>query len=221
MVERSRIGLYGGTFNPIHIAHLRVAQEIWSLCRLDKVVFVPSYNPPLKREGIVSFDDRVEMIRMAIEDNPRFLLSNAESKREGPSYTLLTLKDMKRQFYDSVLFFIIGIDAFLDLPNWHMPEKIVAATNLIVTTRPPWQLTNVLQSPFIETSEVELTSEDNDASSIELPLKGSNRLTLCRVTPLAISSTTIRELTRRGESIKYLLPENVESYIINKGLYKK
>ncbi|MBF0537467.1 MAG: nicotinate (nicotinamide) nucleotide adenylyltransferase [Nitrospirae bacterium] len=227
MIKGRGIGLYGGTFNPIHAAHLMVAQEIWSYCRLERVVFIPSYNPPLKRDGIASFEDRVAMIKMAIAGNPHLQISEVEANIEGPSYTLLTLMELKRQFPGSELFFIAGIDTFLDLPNWHLPERIVSATNFIVTTRPPWHLANLLRSPFVEASRDVL--EGFEGTSIELPIRGGNRLILCKVTPLAISSSTIRELIRigsdslltvAGQDTTHLLHQDVRSYISAKGLYR-
>ncbi|MBF0338590.1 MAG: nicotinate (nicotinamide) nucleotide adenylyltransferase [Nitrospirae bacterium] len=221
MSERHGIGLYGGTFNPIHVAHLTVAQEIWLHCRLQRVIFIPSYNPPIKREGIVSFADRVAMIKLAIGDSSHLEISEVETRRQGPSYTLLTLMDMQAQFPGSELFFIAGIDTFLDLPNWHLPEQIVSTTSFIVTTRPPWRAPDLLKSPFIQTPEEVLEGfEGASHTSIELPVRGGKSLILCKVTPLEIASSTIRELTRLGKDTTHLLHHDVHTYINVKGLYK-
>ncbi|KJU82923.1 putative nicotinate-nucleotide adenylyltransferase [Candidatus Magnetobacterium bavaricum] len=226
MSVRDGIGLYGGTFNPIHVAHLMVAQEIWSHCRLRRVVFIPSYNPPVKREGIVSFEDRVAMIEMAIGGSPHLQLSEVEAKRQGPSYTLLTLMEMRRQFPDSELFFIAGIDTFLDIPNWYLPQQILSATSFIVTPRPPWHVTDLLQSPFVEVPVGGLEGFEgtdhraSESPTIELPVRGGNRLILCKVTPLEVSSSTIRELIRLGKDTSRLLHHDVYSYISSRGLYK-
>ncbi len=190
-------------------------------CRLQRVIFIPSYNPPIKREGIVSFADRVAMIKLAIGDSSHLEISEVETRRQGPSYTLLTLMDMQAQFPGSELFFIAGIDTFLDLPNWHLPEQIVSTTSFIVTTRPPWRAPDLLKSPFIQTPEEVLEGfEGASHTSIELPVRGGKSLILCKVTPLEIASSTIRELTRLGKDTTHLLHHDVHTYINVKGLYK-
>lgn len=214
---KKRVGLFGGAFNPVHNAHLRVAQEVRELCNLAQVVFIPSYRPPFKKEVQADFHDRVDMLAMAIEGNPYFAMSLCESRSEEPSYTALTLDYVLAEYVGCELFFIIGLDAFLDMEKWYKPHEILSKSHIVVVNRGGIPLETIEKSPFIDDGAMALPDTSGPVRMIGLKTGGST--TLCHVTSMEISSTMIRALVREGKSIKYLLPEKVESFIINKGLY--
>ncbi|QWR76520.1 nicotinate-nucleotide adenylyltransferase [Candidatus Magnetomonas plexicatena] len=213
------IGLFGGTFNPVHYGHLRAAEEVLTAFSLEKVVFIPSCNPPLKKQGLAPSDDRLEMVRLAAESNVRFEVSDIESKRQGLSYTIWTLKELLQDYGDhAVLYFILGMDSFLDLPNWYQALDVISTVNFIILTRPPLNENEILKSPYVDADALSFYASKNVT---KVKLKHKKDAFLLKVTAIDISSTQIRQLISRGESVKYLLPENVQSYIIHKGLYRE
>lgn len=215
-----KIGILGGTFNPVHFGHLRTAEEVRELLTLDKVLFIPSGNPPLKTEGLAKSLDRYEMVRLAVAGNRFFDVLDIECARPGKSYTVDTVKRLKEQYHDSQLSLILGIDAFLDLPNWYEPEKLVSTLDFIVVSRPGTRFSDLLSSPYLDAVKPVLSDLDvGKAASCPLRLHSSRVVELLRVTPMAISSTDIRSRVKRGLTIKYLLPEKVESFIISNRLY--
>ncbi len=221
MAPPEKIGCFGGTFNPVHYAHLRVAEEIRSSLSLNKVLFIPSYSPPLKTKELASPQDRFKMVEMAIEGNPSFEISYIKYEKTGFSYTADTLKKVKDIHTDKELFFIMGIDTFLELPKWHKPEFIVDYIDLIVISKPKWSFQNLLRSPYIKTTRSIIDKFEKSRSKTQkISLFNNRSLILLKTTLMDISASRIRELIRKKRSIKYLLPEKIESYIISKGLYK-
>ncbi|NOX20334.1 MAG: nicotinate-nucleotide adenylyltransferase [Nitrospirae bacterium] len=214
--SKKKIGILGGTFNPIHFGHLRLAEEVREKLNLSRIIFIPSCIPPLKKSDVVSADHRLEMVRMAIESNPFFELSDIECKRQGISYTLHTLKELRQIWHGTELVFIMGIDSFLELPLWYKPEEIVELTDFAIMNRPPHSITEIYGSPYLKTTEM-----DDSDGIITLELVSGRKVFLLEVQGLDISASRIRQKVRNGESIKYLLPESVELYIISKGLYKR
>ncbi|NTU42958.1 MAG: nicotinate (nicotinamide) nucleotide adenylyltransferase [Nitrospirales bacterium] len=215
-----RTGIFGGTFNPIHYGHLRAAEEVrFSLC-LDRILFIPSATPPLKRDGLVPVSHRFAMTSLAVERNDGFMISDIEIKAGGRSYTVNTVR-MLRDFYpDDELFLILGTDAFLDLPNWWRPDELIQMVDFAVVTRPGFEIGEIMRSPYIDKGP---GSRDQGPERILASgfwlLTSGKRLFPVPVTPLGISSTAIRELCSSGKSIRYLVPEPVEEYIISHGLY--
>jgi nicotinate-nucleotide adenylyltransferase len=190
-----RLGILGGTFNPIHIAHLVVAEQVAETCRLNKVLFVPACIPPHKDSpDIAPAADRYRMAVLATESNPRFEVSSIELDRTGRSFTKDTLQQLLEIYTDAELFYIIGSDAVVELSTWREPELVLKLARFLVVTRPGHDLTQ-LEDRFRESVEV-------------VPVSG-----------LKISSTEIRERVREGRSIKYLVPEKVEQYIRQRELY--
>ncbi len=191
-----RIGLYGGTFDPIHIAHLFVAEKAREEVSLDRVIFMPSANPPHKlKRRITPTENRIEMVQLAVANNPAFQASSLEVDRGGKSFTVDTLHQLA-EAYDlpkDNLFMIIGADSLLDLPNWRLPEKIVQLCTLVVAGRPNYFHSNV--PDFI------------------------NKIVYLKTPMLEISSSQIREWVHEGKSIRYLVPPNVEEYIKLHHLY--
>lgn len=216
------IGIFGGTFNPIHYGHLRAAEEVRERIGLEKILFIPSCNPPLKGFDLAGPEDRFEMTRLAIDGNPYFDISDIECRRPGKSYTVETLSELKRLWPQKDLFLILGIDSFIEIPEWYMPEKLMEITDFIVVSRPGFRFEGLVRMP-LRSSECQAILRELDTGRTqfgEIGLKTGRKVLLMNITPLDISATRIRRLVREGSSIRYLLPESVEYYIISKGLYK-
>jgi len=162
------------------------------------------------------------MVKMAIKDNPHFELSDIEMRTSGRAYSVDTIKRLKRRFVMDELFFIIGIDAFLDLPKWKEPLRLINMTNIVIMSRPPFRFTDLISSPYLkDVSQRRLRELDKGLRTMaSFSLSDKHDVFLCRVTEMHISASHIRALINHGKSIRYLLPEVVESYIISHGLYK-
>jgi nicotinate-nucleotide adenylyltransferase len=188
-----KIAILGGSFNPIHIGHLILANTVCEEFNLDKIIFVPCYIQPLKsNKDFASAEDRLAMIKLAIQNNPKFELSDIEIKRKGKSYTVDTLKYFKQKYDD--LYFVIGADNIKDFHRWKEPDTILKLTKLIVTNR------------------------GGIEKKIPQRLRGK-KIFVCKIPDIEISSTLIRNNIRSNKSIKYLVPEKVEKYIIKNKLY--
>ncbi len=202
--ETMKIGILGGTFDPPHFGHLRIAEEVREFLNLKKVIFVPAGYPPHKKEGTYSsFSHRFEMVKLAIKDNPFFEVSDIE-KDENPSYTLKTLQKLQKLLPSCQLFFILGIDAFSSIDSWWHWEKLFKYAKFVVVRRP-------LEGEILKKKISHL---------LQLPFVKKKVLFFENSTLFEISSTQIRELVKAGRSIKYLLPEKVEEYILEHYLYK-
>lgn len=197
-----RIGLLGGTFDPIHLGHLIVAEDVRMRLDLGRVVFVPAHQPWLKADRkITDPAHRLAMVRLAIASNPAFEVSTAELDRDGPSYTVDTVYDMKSRLGPAAeMFFIAGADAVADMPRWKDPHRIVALCQIVWVKRPG--------------------AADIDLSSLMSTVPGAFEcFGTVDVTQVDISSTAIRERIRLGHSVRYLVPAEVEAYIHEHGLY--
>lgn len=188
-----RIGILGGTFNPIHIGHLILAEEALSKLSLDKVIFVPTYIPPHKNvECNIKPQDRLKMAELAISDNPAFAVSDFEIGSKKTSYSIETLKEFRRLYgQDTQLYFITGSDLLKDLFSWKNVNDIFKMSKFIVANRPGYPVKEVPK-------EVETVV----------------------ITPIEISSEDIRRRLKALRSIRYLVPEKVRSYIMERNLYK-
>ena len=217
-----KVGIFGGTFNPIHYGHLRAAEEVRDKLGLDRVLFVPSGNPPLKTKDIAPARHRFAMVKLAVKDNRFFQLSDIESRLPGKSYTVRTIEALQKEKPQVEFSLMLGIDAFLDIPNWWHPEHLVALSHFIIISRPGYTFLDLPSSPYIKVKKAIL--KQLDASGIEshkTTLPSQRTAVLLKLTPLSISSTEIRRLVRLDSSIKYLLPPAVQSYIMNNKLYNK
>lgn len=196
-----RVGIMGGTFDPIHYGHLVTAEIARSKFKLDTVVFVPSGHPPHKQQNMPGHaEQRLMMTLLATVTNPYFQISRIELDRLGPSYTYDTLNEFRELFgANSNFFFITGADAVLEMFTWRYAERLVQMCTFIAATRPGYHLTDVRRLP------------DEFIKKIEL----------MQVPALSISSTDIRRRIREEKPIKYLLPESVETYIYKQGLYRR
>jgi nicotinate-nucleotide adenylyltransferase len=215
-----KVGIFGGTFNPIHYGHLRSAEEVREKLEFDKVFFIPSGSPPLKTEEIASSKHRYNMTGLAIINNPFFELSDMECRLSGKSYTVTTVEQLKENNPELEFFFILGVDAFLDIANWRHPERLVALTNFVIISRPGFRFIDLQVSPYIKINRRILKELDNaKIETYSIKLKSNRDVTFLKLTPIGTSSTEIRALINQGKSIKYLLPAEVESYIIANKLY--
>lgn len=184
---------------------------------LDKILFIPSFSPPLKRQDLASASHRLLMAHLAVAGNPLFAVSDVEYHLPVPSYTAATLQWLGEHHSRDELFFILGRDAFLDMASWYRPQDILHAARLIVMSRPPELFQGIEQSPFVHLPGGFRC--EGPSCLREIPLITGSKATLFSVTPLSVSARQIRQLRREGKSIKYLLPETVESYIIEQALY--
>jgi nicotinate-nucleotide adenylyltransferase len=207
------VGIFGGTFDPIHMGHLRVAEEIREVFSLEWIYFVPGGTPPHKRRRkITGAEERLSMVKAAVKDNNFFRVSEIETKRKGPSYTIDTLKDFEKRFDE--LYFLIGIDAFSEIDTWRQYQELFYHTNFIVMTRPTGNRRTV---PEMLPGDVK--KEIKKSADALCTHKSGNRIYLHDITQIDISSTKVKELLKKRRSIRYLVPASVEKIIIHKGLY--
>lgn len=195
------MGIMGGTFNPIHLGHLMIAEEARQTFHLDKILFVPSYVTPNKQVSGATAAQRLEMTRLAVADNPCFAVSDIEIKRQGRSYTVDTLREIKELYGPSyILYFISGTDTIQDLPNWHRPEEILSLCQFVGATRPDGsQSIGQVIDHFGEL--------------------GKHILKLT-VPTMQISSTELRRRIANGQSVRYMMPPAVVEYIRKNGVYQ-
>jgi nicotinate-nucleotide adenylyltransferase len=201
-----RVGVLGGTFDPVHYGHLVVAEEVRELLSLDRVVFVPAASPPHKRGIAISpVQDRAAMVEIAIAGNPTFAMSRIEMNREGPSYTADTLAlfaaEADRQKAVRELFFILSAEALALLPEWHEPRRVLELAHLVVVPRPG--------SPVPAPAEIGARFGDQ-----------AGRVLAVDTLPLAHSASDIRRRAAAGRTIRYLVPPAVEAYICDHHLYR-
>ncbi len=186
-----RLGVFGGSFDPVHVGHLIVAEAAADILQLEKILFVPARVQPFKiGQHSASAEDRVAMLQLAIAENPRFSLDRREIERAGPSYTVDTLRELHSETPQDELFLLVGADAAWDLPRWHDAELLTRYANLIALSR-----------PGLEIPDFEMISEAVDVPAINL------------------SATHIRQSISKGVSLRYLLPSAVLEYIESNGLY--
>jgi len=218
-----KIGICGGTFNPIHYGHLRAAEEAAEMLSLDRVIFMPSGITPFDKPDLASPRSRYKMVKAAIEGNPLFSISSIEVKTRGRSYTVDTLTRLRNRYKKSELYFMIGMDAFLDLPAWKSPDRIVSIANMVIISRPGSSFYGLRPSPYLE-GVPDRVLKDLDKGKIErfeFDISTVRKGYLCNVTGLDISASKIRKLIMSGKDVNYLLPDLVKSYIISNNLYLK
>ncbi len=196
-----RLGIFGGTFDPIHLGHLIIAEELMYQLQLDHVLFLPSNQPPHKTDQLVSpNEDRMAMLETALRGNPHFGISTVDMTRPGLSYTADSLEILNQEFPGAEILFLMGQDSLRDLPTWHEPNRIARLARLGVALRPGVDV-------------------DLDAILGEVPA-AKDRIHLVPVPLIQISSREIRRRVRHGEPITYQVPRTVEDHILNAGLYR-
>ena len=211
-----KLGILGGTFDPIHFGHLRCAEEICEKMDLDKVFIMPGGQPPHKdRKNLAPFSDRLEMARIGAEESPYLEVIDIEGKRNGFSYSIETLREIHEQYGNNAeLFFILGSDAFKEIETWKEYEKLFDLTNFVVLKRPGTSLLELRN--FAKSLGLNFKESNNKGDYIN---PAGNHIFIKDITMMDISSTKIREAVLKGKSINYLIPEKVKSYIFKKGLY--
>lgn len=211
-----KLGLLGGTFNPIHLAHLRIAEEARETAGLDQVLFIPAADPPHKPlAGDVSFALRYQMVQQAIADNPAFGISDIEARRGGKSYTVETLTQLQQERPGDQLCFIIGSDSYLELGLWHRYQELFGLASLIVVERPD----RLIENPLQQLPETVRGSFQQESPELLRHSSGTS-IQFIRGSRLEISSSRLRELVAEGRSIRYLVPASTETFITQKGLYQ-
>ena len=209
------IGLLGGTFNPIHFGHLRMAQELADALNLDEVRFIPAASPPHKTTPTVSAQQRAAMVQLAIDDNPLFKLDARELERAGASYTIDTLISLREEFGSKAsLCLMMGSDAFTKLDSWHRRDELLNYCHIILVQRPN------AKSEKLSDKMTAFLSEHYTENLDDLAEKTAGYIHMQTITAQDISATHIREKLALGNSAKYLMPDAVLAYIQQQQLYK-
>jgi len=208
------MGVFGGTFDPIHYGHLRTAFEMLQALRFDEVRFMPCGNPPHRGEPYADADLRVEMVRVATEGQHGFVVDDRELQREGPSYSVDTLSALRAEFPLRPIGLIIGMDAFLSLPKWYHWREILQLAHIIVAHRPGWRAPDM--GPLGD-----LLADRGTHRIGDLHQAKSGHIYIHDVTQLEISSSDIRELVAVGRDPRFLLPDKVRDVIERSGCYAR
>ncbi|NNF56623.1 MAG: nicotinate-nucleotide adenylyltransferase [Rhodothermaceae bacterium] len=195
--DRPTLALFGGSFNPPHLAHLAVAEAVADAVGLDQVCWMPAATPPHKQDDptLASAEHRLAMARLAVEGNPRFVVSDLELRRGGTSYTVDTLRQLRAERPDTDLYLIVGGDSLVDFPTWREPEAILGLARLLVYQRP-----------------------GSDEAAVAPAIRA--RTTLVEAPLLDLSGTMLRARIAAGRTVRYLVPEAVRAYIEAHGLYR-
>jgi nicotinate-nucleotide adenylyltransferase len=212
-----RLGLFGGTFNPVHLGHLRAGIEIGEAFSLDRILFIPTAVPPHKNSaGLLPFAQRWKMVQLAIGGSPLFKASDVEQKRAGKSYSIQTLRYFKEKYGQKVdLYFIIGIDAFWEIHTWREFHNLFTLSHFIVMDRPGYPKSRIKEF-LTQTLSTGISYRPRENRFCH---PSGYSIYFFPVPRLEISSTRIRSLRQEKRSIRYLVPEKVEEYIIRKDLY--
>lgn len=208
----SPIGIFGGTFDPIHYGHLRTAFEMLQALRFEEIRFFPSGDPPHRGETYADAASRFEMARVAIDQQPGFSIDDRELRRKGPSYTVDTLAELRAELSTQSLGLILGMDAFLGLPTWHRWEDILGFAHIVVAHRPGWRAPDF--GPLGD-----ILAERGTHRVGDLHDSTHGRIHIHAVTQLEISSTEIRELVGAGRDPRFLMPDAVRDVIANTECY--
>ena len=220
--KRARVGIFGGTFNPVHIGHLRAAEEVVEALDLERMIFVPSADPPHKADlpgdPIAPAEQRLEWVELAIRDNPRFAVDPLEIERGGYSYSVETLRAIGREIAPEKPIFTIGHDAFVEIDSWREPEALFELAHFAVITRPPATRVSLADSLPRCIRKAVLLEEDG--------LSGVHGTTgswirLIAIPALDISSSEIRFRLRAGRSLRYLLPPAVAEAVEKSDAYNE
>lgn len=185
-----KVGILGGTFDPPHHGHLLIANEVLSVLDLDEVWFMPNQEPPHKKKSVsISNEDRLHMLKLAIKGNDRFKIQTLELERNGPSFTIDTMRLIKSQYKDTLFYFIIGADMIEYLPKWHKIDELVKLVHFVGVERPKYSHNTAYPVLFVD------------------------------VPAMNVSSSMIRERLKSGKTVRYLLPDSIIEYIEENHLY--
>jgi len=217
------IGLFGGSFNPIHYGHLQVAEHAHKRLQLDHVYFVPTGDPPHKpRHSLATAHHRLEMVKIALQGHPHFSVIDLETRSPNISYTYDTLNNLRREMFPiEQFYFIVGLDAFLEFPTWKQTETLLTLSNFVIISRPgtDFKALNHLRClPDISPSALQQL-DNGQTTLVTIPLTPHTTLILLACPPCSISASTIRERVEKGLPLHDWLPASVESYILKNNVF--
>ena len=208
----SPIGIFGGTFDPIHYGHLRSAFEMLQVLRLSEVRFFPSGDPPHRGSTYATAQLRLEMVRAATAGQPEFVVDDREMRRDGPSYTIDTLISLRKEHPDASLGLIVGMDAFLGLTSWHRWDELLDLAHIVVAHRPGWRAPDIgALGDIIDRHGTHHIDDLHDNTHGQIHIHA--------VTQLEISSTEIRDIVAAGRDPRFLMPDVVRDIIVDNHCY--
>jgi nicotinate-nucleotide adenylyltransferase len=208
------IGIFGGTFDPIHFGHLRTAFELLQALRLSEMRFMPARNPPHREVTVASAEQRLAMVQAATQGQPGFTVDDREIRREGLSYSVDTMRTLRADFPDRSLCLIVGMDAFLGLPKWHQWRELLELAHLVVAHRPGWRAPSM--GPLGE-----LLVDRGTGRIGDLHESRAGCIYIHAVTQLEISSTELRKMIAAGKDPRYLMPDAVRAIIEETACYER
>jgi nicotinate-nucleotide adenylyltransferase len=224
-MKQSAVGILGGSFNPVHLGHVRLAEELQARCAFDPLWVVPAKSPPHKPPYEAPDKDRLEMVQLAFGQVPGARVSTFELDSPGPSYAIRTIEHFTRQHPGAPLYFVLGDDAFNDLPRWYAFPDVMEACNYIVVTRAGWDTgdgeESLLQARLEKLVKAGLLSASDPVAPFArcLRMRSGNSLCVLESKLPEISSTEIRVRLQLGESVSNLVPDSVARYLKTSGLY--
>jgi nicotinate-nucleotide adenylyltransferase len=208
------MGIFGGTFDPIHYGHLRTAFELQQALRLAEVRFLPAGNPPHREQPLADAALRLRLVEAATEGHPGFVVDDREVRKEGPSYSVETLGELRREYPDRSFCLIVGMDAFLSLPKWYQWRELLQLAHIIVAHRPGWRAPAM--GPLGELLVDRGTGRIGDLHEAR-----AGHIYIHAVTQLEISSTEVRNLIASGRDPRFLMPDSVRKIILDTACYSK
>ncbi|TFH88124.1 nicotinate-nucleotide adenylyltransferase [Billgrantia azerbaijanica] len=212
----ARLAMLGGTFDPVHLGHLRSAVELREALALDRVHLIPAAMPPLRGEPHIAPEERLALLRLGIGNTPGLVADPRELARDGPSYSADTLASLREEFgAEARLVMALGHDAFLRLAEWHAPERLFALAHVVVIDRPDHE------APLPSALETLIRGREAADAEALMARPAGGLLRLALPTRMAISATAVRDRLAMGQSVRYLLPEAVEARILERGLYRR
>lgn len=210
--QQAPIGVFGGTFDPIHFGHLRTGYELLHLLRLEEVRYLPCGLPPHREMPVASGEVRLDMVRAAVAGHPGLVVDDRELHRDGPSYSVDTLRDLREDYPDRSLCLIVGMDAFLGFPGWSRWQEIFELAHVIVARRPGWTAPDMGElEPVLQARQTSKVGDLHEAVS--------GRIYIHAVTQLEISSTAIRQMVSMGHEPRFLTPDATVEIIKRSGCY--
>lgn len=210
-MQTSPIGILCGTFDPIHLGHMHLANKMFQLCGLQKILFIPCNQSPLRSPPIASSLDRFNMVKLAISDSKYFLADDREIKKTTISYTVTSLESLCKENENTPLGLIMALDVFNRFDEWYQWQRILKLTHLLIANRPGSQITNQKSSELLRQYQV--------SNAEQLQKKKAGLIYLADINPLAIASTEIRALIKEKKDISHLVVPSVQKYIYENGLY--
>jgi nicotinate-nucleotide adenylyltransferase len=224
-LDSHRLGLLGGSFNPIHKGHLAIAQRVYERLQLTRVLFIPTGDPPHKQSGsLAPAQARLKMVELAIAETPFFEVSTIEIKRVGISYSIDTVREIHAQYGSSwKLFFIIGLDAFLEFSTWRAPETLLRLCHFVVVPRPGQVFQSLTRMPLLANLDAQALRQLDlgIVDQVDIAIPDSSGITCLGLPPCLISASEIRKRVQGGLPLANMLPPPVESYILQQSLYQE